>query len=766
MAPVIDPVCGMQVDPTHAAASTSFENQNYYFCHPGCLQKFQKNPQLYLGHHDHEHHAGMSLTPPAAAEPPAGTVEYTCPMHPEVVRDRPGPCPKCGMALEPRTLTAHEGPDPELADMTRRFWIGLALTVPILLVEMGPMIGLNLPFFHATWMPWTILMLASVVVLFCGAPFFHRAGLSLVNRSPNMFTLIALGVGTAYLYSLVVVILNARRGLSAHADGLAPYFESAAAVIVLVLLGQVLELKARHITSAAIRRLMGLAPKTARLLGPDGQESDVPLELVQVGDLLRIRPGEKVPVDGLVTEGASSIDESMVSGEPIPVTKEPGAVVLAGTVNTTGSLLVRAEKVGGQTVLAQIVRLVGEAQRSRAPVQRLVDQVASWFVPAVVLAALITFFAWGLLGGEGGWVRGLVNAVAVLIIACPCALGLATPMAILVGTGRGAEAGVLVKNAEALETLHRADTLLFDKTGTLTEGKPRLVVVEPVGVFSPNEALRLAGSLEKASEHPLAAAIVKAATERNLSLAEVQDFQAVPGKGITGLVEGQKVVVGSPKLVAELGIDLAPYQEKLETFRKEGQTAMVLAVDGRAGGLLAVADPVRASTPEALDLLKKEGLRLVMLTGDNRTTAEAVARRLGITEVHAEVLPADKQEVVKKYQTEGRIVAMAGDGINDAPALAAANVGIALGTGTDVAMESAGLTLVHGDLRAIARARRLSRFTLAAIRQNLLFAFLYNVLAIPLAAFGLLSPILASAAMSLSSVSVICNSLRLRKKPL
>ncbi len=762
---VIDPVCGMTVDPATAPASFEYHGQTYYFCNPGCRQRFQADPEKYL------HQGPVSpMTAPAPAAPPGTAVEYVCPMHPEVVSDRPGPCPKCGMALEPRT--AMEGPNPELVDMTRRFWIALALTVPLLVLAMGEMVVPALhDFGHQPLASWLQLILATPVVLGCGWPFFERAWMSLVHRSPNMFTLIGLGVGAAYLYSVVATVAPEifPEGFRTAGGGVMPYYETAAAITVLVLLGQVLELRARHQTSAAIRKLLGLAPKTARVIGPGGREDDIPLELIQVGDVLRVRPGEKVPVDGVVTEGRSAVDESMISGEPIPVEKEPGAKVIGGTVNGAGGLVMRAERVGSGTLLAQIVRLVGEAQRSRAPIQRLVDRVAAYFVPAVLTVALVTFIAWSVLGGPGAMAHGLVSAVAVLIIACPCALGLATPMAIMVGTGRGAELGILVRDAEALETFGKANVLLVDKTGTLTEGKPRLNVVEAVGGIGENDLLRLAASLEKASEHPLAAAVVVGARSRGLDLSAVQEFKTLTGKGVVGRVEGHEVVLGNPGLLAENGVAVEPLATRVEQLRADGQTVLLAAVDGRLAGLLAVHDPVRPSTPEAIRLLHQEGLRIVMVTGDSRTTAGTVARQLGIDEVVAEVLPADKLQVVHRFQGEGKVVAMAGDGINDAPALAQANVGIALGTGTDVAMESAGITLVKGDLRGLARARRLSKTTMRNIRQNLFLAFIYNVVSVPVAAgvlypvLGLtIAPIWASAAMSFSSVSVIGNSLRLR----
>jgi Cu+-exporting ATPase len=746
----IDPVCGMTVDPSSAAGSVEHEGKKYYFCSPHCVHKFRADPKRYL--HPDAKPEPMEAAPPAA--PPGGKVEYICPMDPEIVRDRPGSCPKCGMALEPRVISAEEGPNPELLDMRRRFWVGVVLTVPLL--------ALHLTYsWHPAYRGWLELALATPVVLWCGLPFFVRAFWSVVRMSPNMFTLIALGVGAAYGYSLAVMLVP---GL--HGEGM--YFETAAAIIVLVLLGQVLELRARGETTRAIRRLLGLTPKTARLVRPDGGEEDIPLELVQVGDVVRVRPGEKVPVDGRVVEGRSNVDESMISGEPVPVEKEPGGKVVGGTVNGTGSLLVRAERVGSDTLLAHIVRMVAEAQRSRAPVQRLVDRVSRWFVPAVIAVSVLTFFLWWRFDPdrEAALTDAVMRAVAVLVIACPCALGLATPMAILVGTGRGAESGVLIRDAEALEVLYQADTLVVDKTGTLTEGKPRLVVVEPATGFSEAELLRLAASLERGSEHPLASAVVGGATERGVELARGEDFQSFTGKGVAGTIDGRTVVLGNAGFLAERGVSVESVAGRAEELRREGHTVLLVAVDGRLAGLLGVADPIRASTPEAIQLLHADGLRIIMLTGDNRTTAEAVGRRLGIDEVIAEVLPDQKSEVVARLQEQGHIVAMAGDGSNDAPALARARVGIAMGGGTDVAMESAAVTLVRGDLRAIARARRLSRFTLSAIRQNLFLAFVYNTVSIPLAAVGIFSPIVAGAAMSLSSVSVIGNSLRLRTKAL
>jgi Cu+-exporting ATPase len=751
----------MTVDPATARASTTHAGQTYYFCCPSCLQRFQADPERYLN---------KGAAPADAARVPGAV--YTCPMHPEVVSDHPGSCPKCGMALEPKTVSAEEGPNPELVDMSRRFWVGLVLSLPILVLAMADMIpGRPLHRFDMQVLNWVQLVLATPVVFWCGWPFFERAWASVVHRSPNMFTLIALGVGAAYLYSLVATVTPDLFPEAFRLHGaVETYFDTAAAVTVLVLLGQVLEVRARAQTSGAIRKLLGLAPKTARVVRDAGTEEDIPLAQIRVGDRLRVRPGEKVPVDGVVIEGRSAVDEAMISGEPIPVEKEPGARVIGGTVNGTGSVLIRAERVGDDTLLAQIVRLVSEAQRSRAPVERLVNQVARYFVPAVALVSVATFLAWSAWGPEPRLAHALVNAVAVLIIACPCALGLATPMAVMVGIGRGAENGILIRDAEVLELLHRADTLVVDKTGTLTEGKPRLATALAREGFSADDLLRLAAALERASEHPLAAAIVRAAEVKGLAPAAATDFHSVTGKGVVGRVDGHTLVLGSAALLADERVDADPLRERAETLRAEGQTVMLAAVDGRLAGLLGVVDPIRSTTAEAIRLLHADGLRIIMLSGDSKATAEAVARQLGIDEVIAEVLPEQKIQVVQRLQGEGRVVVMAGDGINDAPALAQADVGIALGTGTDVAMESAGVTLVHGDLRAVARARRLSRATVRGIRQNLFLAFVYNVITIPVAAgalypfFGItVGPILASAAMSLSSLSVVGNSLRLRK---
>lgn len=796
--PAIDPVCHMTVDPAKARGSAEHQGKTYYFCSPHCVEKFRADPARYVipapapppapaapgtiytcpmhpeVRQDHPGacpKCGMGLEPVGGA--PTSRLEYTCPMHPEVVSDHPGSCPKCGMALESRTVTVEEGPNPEYVDMRRRFLVGVVLGLPVFVIAMMGMLPHN-PLAPYTYvLNWVQLVLATPVVLWCGRPFFERGWASIRNLSPNMFTLIAIGVGAAYLYSLAATLFPEAfpEGFRMH-GAVEPYYDTAAVVTVLVLLGQVLELRARGETGAAIRRLLGLAPKTARRVSADGREEDVPLEQVQPGDTLRVRPGEKVPVDGVVIEGRSAVDESMISGEPIPVEKGKGDAVVGATVNGTGALLMRAERVGSDTLLANIVRMVSEAQRSRAPIQRVADQVSGYFVPAVIAVSILTFLAWSLLGRDAPLAKALVNAVAVLIIACPCALGLATPMAIMVGTGKGAEHGVLIKNAEALEVLERADTLVVDKTGTLTEGKPRLMTVEPLSgqPIDEKELLRLVASLERASEHPLAGAIVKGAEERGIELASAEAFDSITGKGVKGSIGGRAVLLGNVTLLAEQGIDVSRLRERAETLRAQGQTVMLAAVDGQPAGLIGVADPVRASTAEAIRLLHADGLRIIMLTGDSKTTAEAVARTLGIDEVIAEVLPTQKGDVVKRLQREGRVVAMAGDGINDAPALAQAQVGIAMGTGTDVAMESAGVTLVHGDLRGIARARRLSRATMRNIRQNLFLAFIYNAVGVPVAA-GVLYPILgilitpiwASAAMSFSSLSVVGNALRLRR---
>ena len=710
---------------------------------------------------------------PVVAAPVAKSTEYTCPMHPQIVRSEPGACPICGMALEPRQVTVDEA-NPELAKMTLRFWVSLSLTIPTLLIMVSSIVPGDpiARLLGSRLLLWLEFALATPVVLWGGWPFFQRGWASVVNRSLNMFTLISLGTGSAFLYSVAALLFPALIPASFRDmnGGLPVYFEPAAVIVTLVLLGQVLELRARSQTSSALKALLGLAPKTARVVREGGREEDIPLESVTVGQSLRVRPGEKVPVDGVVLDGSSNVDESMVTGESIPVEKSRDAKVTGGTLNGTGTFTMRADRVGSDTVLAQIVRMVGDAQRTRAPIQRLADVVASWFVPAVILISVITFAVWAVWGPEPRLAHALVNAVAVLIIACPCALGLATPMSIMVGTGRGAQAGVLIRNAEALETLEKVNTLVIDKTGTLTEGKPKLITMESVEGKEDLVMLRLLASLEQASEHPLAGAIVAGAKERKLELAKTENFQSITGKGVTGTVDGHKIAVGSAKLLEDLSIDPQALNKRAEELRQQGQTIMLVAVDGRPAGIVGVADPIKGSTPEAIQLLHKEGIRLVMLTGDNRTTAQAVASKLGLDDIQAEVLPEQKAAIVKKLQVEHRIVAMTGDGVNDAPALAQAEVGIAMGTGTDVAMESAGVTLVQGDLRGIARARRLSQATMSNIRQNLFFAFFYNVLGIPIAAgvlyphFGiLLSPMIASAAMTLSSFSVIANALRLRR---
>jgi Cu+-exporting ATPase len=762
-----DPVCGMMVDPARAAGSWEYAGKKWYFCSTHCLEKFRADPAKYSG----ETPATSAMPAPEPA--PAAGLVYTCPMHPEIVKNGPGSCPLCGMALEPRTPRLDEGENPELRDMSRRFWISVILTAPILMGSMGEMLtpaAAHL-FSSSLWI-WLQLILATPVVLWAGWPFFERAWASVVHRSPNMFTLIAMGTGTAYLYSLVATLAPSLfpSSFRGHGGTLAVYYEPAAVITTLVLLGQVLELRARSRTSSAIRALLGLAPKTARRIEEHGAEHDVPLEHVKPGDRLRVRPGEKVPVDGVVLEGTAVADESMVTGEPIPVEKRPGDKVTGGTVNGAGSFVMRAERVGGDTLLAQIVRMVSEAQRSRAPIQRLADVVAGFFVPAVVVSAVITFIVWSVWGPPPAMAYALVNAVAVLIIACPCALGLATPMSVMVGTGRGATAGVLIRKAEALEILEKVGTLVLDKTGTLTEGKPRLVTVIAAPGESESDVIRLAAGLELASEHSLAAAVIVGAEERKIAIPKAQDFRTLTGLGVTGTVDGHAVAVGGPNLMREMKLEAGDLIGRVESLRNEGQTVIFVAIDGRMAGLMGIADPIKPSTAPAIEYLHRDGVRVVMLTGDNRTTAESVARKLGIDEVYAEVLPDQKVEVVKRLQAEGRIVAMAGDGINDAPALAQANVGIAMGTGTDIAMESADITLMAGDLRGIARARKLSRATMRNIRQNLFFAFVYNTIGVPVAAgvlypfFGLLlSPMIASAAMTFSSVSVIANALRLRK---
>jgi len=821
---VTDPVCGMSVNPVTARYKLEHAGRTYYFCCGHCAEKFKASPAEYetgkqkgIANHnlvtlgkpvspatpksaigtqvknsasafsDSSYvcpmcaevrqnkpgpcpKCGMALEPESPA--PSSRIEYTCPMHPQIVRPAPGMCPICGMALEPRTVTAIEQDNPELRDMTRRFWISLGLTVPLLGMAMADMLP-GMPVQHALpgWLPWIELLLSTPVVLWGGWPFFQRGWTSIVNRSTNMFTLIAMGTGVAYLFSLVATLFPQVFPASfREMSGTPPvYFEAAAAIVTLVLLGQVLELRARSRTGSAIRALLDLTPKTARVLR-DGGEEDIPLERVKPGDLLRVRPGERVPVDGVVIEGASAIDESMITGESMPVEKESSSHVIGGTVTGTGSFVMRAERVGSETVLAQIVRQVSQAQRSRAPIQRLADRVAAWFVPAVIAIAVVTFIVWGFFGPEPRFAHGLVNAVAVLIIACPCALGLATPVSIMVAMGRGAHAGVLIKSAEALEMLEKVDTLVLDKTGTLTQGKPRVTSVVTVSSANEAELLRLVASLEQGSEHPLAAAVIAAARERGQAVAASHEFNYRTGRGVTGKVDGHAVIAGNEKLFEELNVPIGPLSQPAEELRRSGQTLIFIAVDGRPAGLIAISDPVKKSTLRALKDLKDEGLRLVMLTGDNHAAAEVIARQLGIDEFEAGVLPEHKADVVRRLQGEGRIVAVAGDGVNDAPALAQANVGIAMATGTDVAIESGSITLLKGDLAGIVRARRLSRATMRNIRQNLFFAFIYNSLGIPVAAgvlypfFGwLLSPIVAAAAMSFSSVSVITNSLRLRK---
>ena len=755
---VIDPVCGMTVDPHTAKHRADYQGHTYCFCSAGCRTKFAADPQKYLGARQ-------------AETVPEGTI-YTCPMHSQIRQVGPGSCPICGMALEPEIAGTEVGPNPELVDMTRRFWIGLVLSLPVVALEMGGhltnlhmLLGKNLS-------NWIQFVLATPVVLWAGWPFFVRGWQSLLTRNLNMFTLIAMGTGVAWLYSAVAVLMpNLFPAAFRDAEGtVAVYFEAAAVITVLVLLGQVLELRAREATSGAIRALLDLAPKTARRVKGDGNDEEVSLDTIQVGDRLRVRPGDKVPVDGVVLEGRSALDESMVTGESMPVTKEKDARVIGGTINKFGSFVMRADKIGRDTLLSRIVQMVASAQRSRAPIQRLADQVSAWFVPTVIAVALIAFAAWAAFGPEPRFAFGLVAAVSVLIIACPCALGLATPMSIMVGVGRGAQAGVLIKNAEALERMEKIDTLVIDKTGTLTEGKPKVVAVKPAPGFDETQVLRLAASVERGSEHPLAAAIVAAAAERKLELLPVRDFDSPVGKGVTGIIEDKRLVLGNARFLAELNIDTSALSAEAERLRGDGATAIFLAVTGKLAGVIAIADPVKATTPDALRALAAEGIRVVMLTGDNRTTAQAVARRLGIAEVEAEVLPDQKSAIVEKLHRESRAVAMAGDGVNDAPALAAAEVGIAMGTGADVAIESAGITLLKGDLTGIVKARALSLAVMRNIRQNLFFAFIYNAVGVPVAAgalypiFGvLLSPIIAAAAMALSSVSVVGNALRLRR---
>jgi P-type Cu+ transporter len=754
-----DPVCGMKVDPAKSRHNHTHNGIDYFFCSAGCRGKFIADPEKYLGNQT------------AAPVAPEGTI-YTCPMHPEVRQIGPGFCPICGMALEPVGASEESGPSAELVDMTRRFWIGAALALPTVILEMGGHFpGLNLHHYVPPQISiWLQFLLATPVVLWAGWPFFVRGWASVRNRSLNMFSLIALGTGAAYLYSLAATFAPGLFPENLRQDGVvAVYYEAAAVITVLVLLGQVLELRAREQTGGAIRALLNLAPKTARRVRDDGDDEEVPLEQVHIGDRLRVRPGDSVPVDGVVIDGRSAVDESMVTGESMPVEKEREEKVIGGTINGTGSLLMRAEKVGSDTMLARIVQMVAEAQRSRAPIQRLADVVSGWFVPAVILVAAVSFVAWMIFGPPPAFAYALVAAVSVVIIACPCALGLATPMSIMVGVGKGATAGVLIKNAEALERFEKIDTLVVDKTGTLTEGKPRVVAVVPAEGFDEATVLSLGASLERSSEHPLAAAIVAAAKQREMAMRDVADFASITGKGVTGKIGGRQVAVGNAKLLKDIGVSSADLESRADQQRRDGATAMYIAVDGRPAGIIAVADPIKATTLAALESLRADGVRIVMLTGDNRATAQAVADKLGITDIEAEVLPEQKNAIVRRLRSEGRAVAMAGDGVNDAPALAEADVGVAMGTGTDVAMQSAGVTLVKGDLAGIARARVLSRATMRNIRQNLALAFVYNVLGIPLAAgvlypaFGLLlSPIVAAAAMSFSSVSVIANALRLR----
>ena len=816
-----DPVCSMTVDPARAKATVAHKGHTYYFCSPGCATKFRAAPEKYLeakpSSPTHQHSAlaqivaaktaktkksktayvcpmdpevrsdhpapcpkcGMALEP-EIPHSPSTRVEYTCPMHPQVIRTEPGACPICGMALEPRTAIAAEEENPELASMTRRFWTSLALTIPLLFFGMAdliPSISVHQWLAGYAFPGWIQFVFATPVVLWGGWPFFERAWASIENRSANMFTLIAMGTGTAYLYSVVALLLPMilpsvfKPHIHTFSDEpeLPTYFEAAATITTLVLLGQVLELRARSRTSSAIRSLLQLSPRSARLIRSDATEIDVPVEHVDVGDTLRVRPGERVPVDGTFIEGSSSVDESFVTGEPIPAEKSAGSRVVGGTVNGMGTFVMRAERVGSETLLAQIVRMVSDAQRTRAPVQQLVDRVSAYFVPAVVLVALVTFLAWAALGPAPKFSHALLNAVAVLIIACPCALGLATPMAIMVGTGRGALAGVLVRNAEALEILEKVDVLVLDKTGTLTEGRPRVISVVPASGQSESDILRRAAQLERPSEHPLASAILAAAAKKGLTLSDVANFQYRVGRGVTGIVDGHNAALGNRALFAELGIPLGELDSRAAALEADGQTVVFLGIDGKVAGIIGVADTVKPTTPEAIRNLQRQGMQTVMLTGDSPTAAQSAARKLGIERVEAQVLPEQKGEIIKKLQAEGHIVAMAGDGVNDAPALAQANVGIAMGTGTDVAIESAGITLLGGDLRGIVRARALSRATMRNIRQNLFFAFVYNALGVPVAAgvlypfFGwLLSPILAGAAMTFSSVSVIANALRLR----
>jgi heavy metal translocating P-type ATPase len=755
---VIDPVCGMTVDPVTAKYRQTHNGQEYVFCSAGCQKKFKADPVRYL-----------QPATQNAPEIPEGAF-YTCPMHPEIRQPGPGACPICGMALEPELVSADTAPNPELTDMTYRFWVGLALTAPVFLLEMGGHVFNLHQWIGQQTSNWVQLLLATPVVLWAGWPFFERGWASLKTRNLNMFTLIAMGTGVAWIYSIVGTIFPGYfpTALRGHDGAVAIYFEAAAVITVLVLLGQVLELRAREQTSSAIRALLDLSPKIARRIKPDGSEEDVSLDLVLVGDRLRVRPGERVAVDGAILEGRSAIDESLITGESMPVTKTIGDAVIGGTMNQSGGFVMRADKVGRDTVLAQIVQMVAQAQRSRAPIQRLADQVSGWFVPAVIAASVLAFIAWSIVGPEPRFSYAFIAAVSVLIIACPCALGLATPMSIMVGVGRGAQSGVLIKSAEALERMEKIDTLVVDKTGTLTQGQPNVGTIKAIDGLTEIELLRLAASLERGSEHPLASAIVRSAIERGLTLAPVENFESPIGKGVTGIVDGRSLVIGNQTIMQEARINTSKLDVDADVMRRDGSTVIFVAINGKAAGLLAISDPIKSTTPAAITALKALGIRVVMLTGDNAITAKAVATKLGITDVEADVLPADKAKVVARFRAQGRIVAMAGDGVNDAPALAAADVGIAMGTGTDVAMESAGLTLLKGDLNGIVRARHLSVATMANIRQNLFFAFIYNAAGIPVAAgllypwFGiLLSPVIAAAAMSLSSVSVISNALRL-----
>ena len=764
---VIDPVCGMTVDPQTARHRAEHAGHSYYFCSSGCQTKFVAEPAKYLK--PDVATKSTAVTNPPVVTVPEGTI-YTCPMHSQIRQVGPGNCPICGMTLEPELVSADAAPNAELADMSRRFWWGLALALPVFLLEMGGHITGLTHWLGQQTSNWVQLVLATPVVLWAGWPFFERGWASIKSRNLNMFTLIAMGTGVSWIYSIIGTLLpSAFPTAMRAADGAVPvYFEAAAVITVLVLLGQVLELKAREETSGAIRALLDLSPKTARRIKADGTDEDVNLELVVVGDKLRVRPGERIPVDGAILEGRSAIDESMVTGESMPVSKTVGEKVIGATMNQSGSFVMQADKVGRETMLAQIVQMVSQAQRSRAPIQRLADQVSGWFVPAVIGASLLAFAAWGIWGPEPRFAYALIAAVSVLIIACPCALGLATPMSIMVGVGRGAQSGVLIKSAEALERLEKVDTIVVDKTGTLTQGKPSVVGIKSVGIDD-DELLRLTASLERGSEHPLAAAIVRTASERKLTLAAVEHFEAPAGKGVNGIVDGRKLIIGNRTIMADAKIDTTQLDKDAETFRKDGATAIFVAIDGKAAGTIAIADPIKATSGAAVTALKAAGIRVVMLTGDNKTTANAVAAKLGITEVEADVLPADKSKVVERLRSEGRVVAMAGDGVNDAPALAAADVGIAMGTGTDVAMQSAGVTLLSGDLNGIVRTRALSAATMSNIRQNLFFAFIYNAVGVPIAAgvmypwLGItLSPMIAAAAMALSSISVIGNALRLR----